>query len=562
MNPVYPCIRTQEGVVEWSPASFEFDEAKIDQIFSGIAKPGEPGAVVGINFQGETLYSRGFGLADIASGIPLTSGTRLRLSSVTKHLTCFCYLRLCELGKAGLHDKVGEYLPELHESARNATIQALMGHVSGLRDAKDILVQSTGAENALTIEDIVGLYERIGDVNFPCQTSWLYNNGAYAILTRIIEIIAESSFEDAMTSLVFAPLGLSDTMVQRSDAVAIAHRATLYKRRSGSGADSSDEMFLNADVAFETAGEGGVISSASDMLRWLGEFGRPTVGGAASWKLMTTSGQLKNGAKTHYGLGLRVNDHHGLRILHHGGATVGGNCQILHLPDVGLDLIILVNRDDVFSPKLADEVLRACLRHFPRAPARAGSSPSRGVYCSPESGRIMALGDRSAMRWTEGATQIVSLNGVDMPAGPSPSHPGDLEVSLGFYFPPQRISLVGNREHPVAVEFEQFGKVDRFLPVERGDAAANMPNGRYLSPAIACTAEVRLDPDGLKLALGSEFGTTHFILEGIGPGIWKVMPLDRHSPFGGVIRLADDGGKLFLSTLRNMNIEFNKIIMD
>jgi D-aminopeptidase len=91
----------------------EFDEAKIDEIFSELNQCHAPGAAVGIAVAGRPVYRKGFGLANIELPVVLSPTVRLRIGSVSKHFTCFAYMLLCERGLAGIDDAVGRFFPEV-----------------------------------------------------------------------------------------------------------------------------------------------------------------------------------------------------------------------------------------------------------------------------------------------------------------------------------------------------------------------------------------------------------------------------------------------------------------
>lgn len=104
-----------------------FDEKKIDTIFAGIDQCYLPGAVVGIVIDGEPVYRKGFGLANIELPVVLSPSSRMRIHSMTKHLACRAYMLLCEEGNAGIDDPLEKYLPELHPVTRKSFTCTLSG---------------------------------------------------------------------------------------------------------------------------------------------------------------------------------------------------------------------------------------------------------------------------------------------------------------------------------------------------------------------------------------------------------------------------------------------------
>src|SRR6202022_3356579 len=113
-----------------STLAVEFDEKKIDAIFAKVDQCQMPGAAVGIAIGGKPVYRKGFGLASMELPLVLSPSIRMRIYSTAKHFTCLAYMLLCEGGKAGIDDPIGNVLPELHPVTRKVTMRQLMGHVS------------------------------------------------------------------------------------------------------------------------------------------------------------------------------------------------------------------------------------------------------------------------------------------------------------------------------------------------------------------------------------------------------------------------------------------------
>ena len=103
-------------------------------------------------------------------------------------------------------------------------------------------------------------------------------------------------------------------------------------------------IFMQEDVL----GEGGIVSTVDDMLAWTAHLrravgGQPQLGNADTWQQMVTPACLNNGQPTPYALGLMVTEHRGAATLQHAGGVVGGACQMVTVPEYGLDLILMTN---------------------------------------------------------------------------------------------------------------------------------------------------------------------------------------------------------------------------
>ncbi|MFI5002345.1 MAG: serine hydrolase domain-containing protein, partial [Reyranellales bacterium] len=88
-------------------------ERRIDALFSRYAKLGSPGAIVAVMRGSHVELCKGYGLASIELGVPITRKTRFRIASVSKQFTVTAALMLAHEGKLKLSDPPHKYLREL-----------------------------------------------------------------------------------------------------------------------------------------------------------------------------------------------------------------------------------------------------------------------------------------------------------------------------------------------------------------------------------------------------------------------------------------------------------------
>src|SRR5581483_9187183 len=158
--------------------------------------------------------------------------------------------------------------------------------------------------------------------------------------------------------------------------------ATLHTSKS---ARTFEKSYLGTALA----GEGGVVSTVDDMLRWLAHWDRPKMGSAETWQALSLSQKLANGRLTGYGCGLITARYRGLNAVSHGGGVLGGNAHILKIPSHGLDVVVILNRDDFSAAVLANRIVDSCISDL--EPAVSVSTPRllRGAFHSPTTGRLI-----------------------------------------------------------------------------------------------------------------------------------------------------------------------------
>ncbi len=109
-------------------------EPRIDPLFSRFDSPQSPGCAVGVVKDGDLVFSKAYGMADIERGIKLTPSSPIHLASESKQFTAAAILLAAKRGKLSLDDDVRKYLPELREYGKTITLRHLLHHASGIRD--------------------------------------------------------------------------------------------------------------------------------------------------------------------------------------------------------------------------------------------------------------------------------------------------------------------------------------------------------------------------------------------------------------------------------------------
>jgi D-aminopeptidase len=526
----------------------DVDEQRIDAIFAHLDQCRLPGAAVGVAVGGRAVYRRAFGLATAELPVMLSPSMRMRIGSTTKHFTALAYMLLCEEGRASPDDRVRRHLPELHEVTRDVTMRHLMGNISGLRDATDIVQQLSGAEHRLvSTDDLLSLYRSIDDVSAPPGSTYIYNNGGWVLLSAAIERLSGQSLEQVMWERVFEPLGMYDTRVRRWDYELVPNSASPHAMIS-TGVWHRGEYCGGIDYA----GAGAIVSTVDDMLKWMAHMDRPKVGSAATWALMRTPQTLANGTSTGYGFGLATGSHRGLETLSHSGGGNGSNAQMLQVPAAGLDIIVMVNRADISSVALAEQVLDACLPHLPPdAPPASGHLPA-GIFRSQRTGRVVQLLVRDG-------DQIASMDGFDMPVERDAD--GTLRPVKALASWKRSITLIGSAEHPTALRVVDFGNADELLRLTADEADAKAVEGRYRSDAIETEATIRRRDAGLCLHTENRWGSSTFRLEYLCGGIWRASAVDPLiKPLASVLSFDADGDGFGFSNILTRNLRFRRVV--
>lgn len=519
-----------------------FDENLVDAIFRDLDQSHLPGAAVGVGLEGLPVYRKGFGLASMDLPVTLTPQTRVRIYSITKHITCLAYLLLCEEGRAGIDDPIAKYLPELHPVTHCVTIRQLMSNTSGLRDACDVRWFFSGLQEIVSCSSLLSLYREIDDVNFKPGAAWCYNNGGYHILSAVIEKVADQQLEDVFRTRIFEPAGMHDTRLMRVDKDFAQCSASMHMLGPGG-------LFEKKFLPGELAGEGGIVSTIDDMLRWMQNIGHPFVGTSRAWTLMSTSQRLNDGVETGYGLGLFRCPYRGVDVISHSGGGLGSNSQMVRVPALDLDIIVSVNRSDVSSPELAARILDVCLGIEPE-PARVKGRYVSGLFRSPTTGHLVHLFDREER-------QMAAFDGGE---GMQMIATGDRELSVASNsFWNCSLKWDSDTAEPACIHYNFFGAHNELISTPDAPTPNLHPlAGEYSAQQVGVRATVTPTVEGGHLLTTGRFGSREYRLEGLGPDIWRIRSTDGTGWSGTLMPDPSQEEAIVIHTSYSRNIHFRR----
>ena len=294
-----------------------------------------PGAAVLVVQDGAPLVRRGYGLADLEQGAPVTPATNFRLASVTKQFTAAAILLLAEDGRLSLDDPAPKWLPALPAAVEAVTIRQLLTHTSGLVDYEEIIPASMTAQ--LHDADVLALLQTRDRTYFPPGSAYRYSNSGYALLALIVERASGRSFADFFQERIFRPLGMTGTVALEEGVSTVGHRAFGYSNVNGSW-ERTDQSQTSAVL-----GDGGVYSSIDDLAKWDAALYDDRLLAAESRRLAFTAATPTDDPAVEYGFGWRITG----ETLWHSGETMGFRNVIVRFPERRLTVVILTNRNEV-----------------------------------------------------------------------------------------------------------------------------------------------------------------------------------------------------------------------
>lgn len=342
----------REGERQGTAASL-FDGSALKARVDGILnRRPAVGLAVGVVRDGSLESFYGHGLADIASGTPVTENTVFRIGSITKTFTAIAAMQLWEQGSIELDAPANDYLRAFRlipakTGWRSATVRHLLTHTAGvpkLVRPSRALFSGWFGESVRLGETVPALREFYGGalrlVTEP-GTTFNYTDHSLAIVGQIVEDVSGQPLDRYFREHIFEPLGMADTDLLRSERVT-SRLATGYKLRSDGARAVTDRQWV-------TAAASSIYSTPSDMARYVVAL---LGGGAGQPGAILKPETLALMFEPHYrpdpripgvGLGFFRDDLGGHRAIEHQGILPGFNSQIYLAPDDGVGVLGFTN---------------------------------------------------------------------------------------------------------------------------------------------------------------------------------------------------------------------------
>ncbi len=185
---------------------------RFDQVVSdALVGRGDYAAGVAVSYRGELLHAAAFGSRSPGdAGDPVTVADRFRIASISKLPTAVVVLQLVAAGRLGLDDPVAPALAAAlgvalgDERWAGVTVRQLLSHTGGVPKYRD---QFFGGVFSSCPD--AARYGLTRGLDRPPGTAHVYSNLDYCLLGLLIEHVTGLPYEQAVTDLLLAPLGIT-----------------------------------------------------------------------------------------------------------------------------------------------------------------------------------------------------------------------------------------------------------------------------------------------------------------------------------------------------------------
>jgi CubicO group peptidase (beta-lactamase class C family) len=314
---------------------------KIDNLFSYWNTNGSPGCAIGIVRNDSLIYARGYGMANLEYGIPITPATIFHMASVSKQFTAYSIVLLAAQGKLQLDDDIHKYLPWFPDLKEKISIRHLLNHTSGIRDQWQLLaIAGTRIDDVITQEQIIKVLSKQQALNFKPGDQYSYSNSGFTLLAEIVKSVSGKTLRKFTDSAIFKPLAMNDTHFHDDYTEIVKNRAYSYQRENV-------VHFSNSILSYSNAGATSLFTNINDLSKWVMNFYKPMVGSPATIEQLVQKGKLNNGTELAYALGISSDKYKGWKQYSHSGGDAGFRTYISVFPDLKMGFIVFSNLGDI-----------------------------------------------------------------------------------------------------------------------------------------------------------------------------------------------------------------------
>lgn len=309
----------------------------LDSFYKVQVARGFNGSVL-IGYKGQVLYERYYGIANKSTNLLWNNTTASQLASTSKPFTATAILWLEQNGHLNIDDPVKDILPDFPYA--NITTRMLLCHSSGLPDYV-YMGLNYWKKNSLIMynDDLLQLFKKHKpSLQFTPGSKFKYSNTNYALLARIVEEVAQMSFNDFMKKFFFEPLGMDNTFVYDPNEPSTDNKTLGYKANWTVHGD----MFADG-----VTGDKGIYSTVRDMYKWDQSFYHHVfLNDRTLQKAYTPQHPYNSNAEEsrNYGLGWRMIIQPQNKIIFHNGNWHSNNVVFFRFIQDNFTIIVLGNK--------------------------------------------------------------------------------------------------------------------------------------------------------------------------------------------------------------------------
>ena len=322
-----------------APSLFSQDtiSKKLDALMNAYCKINKFNGSVLVSQKDKVLLEKGYGIKNAQNKTMNDVNSIFQIYSVTKTFTSTVILKLAELNKLSLSDKLSKFYPEFPQGD-SITIEHLLTHTSGIYD------YTHGNNMPDQTEKSFITFIETKPLDFSPGTNWSYSNSGYWLLGFIIKKITGIPYEEAVKKYIFEPLQMTHSGFDFKN---------LSDKNKTTGYETFSDEIKKEAVVYEAPGPfaaGAIYSTVSDLYKY--HYGLQTfkiIGKESVRKAYTPF-------KNKYGYGWMINSYEGKDIVSHSGGAAGYRSNFVRIPKEDICIILLNNTENANVELIAKKI--------------------------------------------------------------------------------------------------------------------------------------------------------------------------------------------------------------
>jgi beta-lactamase class C len=349
-----------------------------------------PGCAVAVVYKNQIVFMKGFGVRTLSKGGPIDADTVFQLGSVSKPIAATLASILETKGLINLEDPVNKYIPNFalrsKEPPRAFKVKNILSHTSGVsRSGFNNLIESfTPYRSILHKLQNTSVFTGVGK-------RYDYHNVVYSLISEVTESATRQSFEQSLFWNLLQPLKMTRTTSSLQGIMSTENRAIPHTRTARGKLTALPNYSAGY---YAVAPAGGINSTARDMANFL----KAQMGGfpevlnknaidrlqtpqiSTDTTLCSFCSRPSLAKNQSYGLGWRIANFSGQKMVFHGGWLKGFTNFVAFMPEEQLGIVILHNADTKFSSRAAVKFFE----HYKGYTLKASKVSNIGTFSSVE----------------------------------------------------------------------------------------------------------------------------------------------------------------------------------
>ena len=327
--------------VESASSAPVIDFSELDKLIpTELSERNTPGAVITVISGDQVVYQKAFGVANVDTNTAMQTEMLFRLGSTTKMFTAAALLTLAEKDKIKMDEPIGNRVKGLNPKLSQLTPHHLLSNSAGIRDFAAPIISN----DDVSLGNMVRGWK--DDVFFADQGEiYSYSSAGFWLSGFVVEDLYGKPYADAMTELLFKPVGMERTTLR-------PFMAITYPFATGHAVEGGKPTILRPmfnNVAMWPAGS--IFSNAKDLSRWVialmndGKVeGKQPLSSSLINQMVQHHAPVPGETDSFYGYGLTVFKYKGLEFVGHGGFSRGYGSMIQMVPSRKFAVIVLTNK--------------------------------------------------------------------------------------------------------------------------------------------------------------------------------------------------------------------------